>query len=201
MNVRLQYTMQFTAGVYYENQLRMNNYTLTVYMITNSHDADDHDVSFERIKYFIYNQMDSTIFVNEKEQAQCQHFVDAGLDVTTLPGDPVDQLIGIMLYYKLNAISEDRMTILETEVSSQVGSNMVYIHGEHENIGNIVFPDWWKTSDLVHCDHGLISADKIVSLNRSVTWRDLEMSWSDAGNIKPEDNTVVFADFTKDETK
>ena len=201
MNVRLQYTMQFTAGVYYENQLRMNNYTLTVYMITNSHDADDHDVSFERIKYFIYNQMDSTIFVNEKEQAQCQHFVDAGLDVTTLPGDPVDQLIGIMLYYKLNAISEDRMTILETEVSSQVGSNMVYIHGEHENIGNIVFPDWWKTSDLVHCDHGLISADKIVSLNRSVTWRDLELSWSDAGNIKPEDNTVVFADFTKDETK
>jgi hypothetical protein len=193
--------MQFTAGVYYENQLRMNNYTLTVYMITNSHDADDHDVSFERIKYFIYNQMDSTIFVNEKEQAQCQHFVDAGLDVTTLPGDPVDQLIGIMLYYKLNAISEDRMTILETEVSSQVGSNMVYIHGEHENIGNIVFPDWWKTSDLVHCDHGLISADKIVSLNRSVTWRDLELSWSDAGNIKPEDNTVVFADFTKDETK
>ena len=201
MNVRLQYTMQFTAGVYYENQLRMNNYTLTVYMITNSHDANDHDVSFERIKYFIYNQMDSTIFVNEKEQDQCQHFVDAGLDVTTLPGDPVDQLVGIMLYYKLNAISEDRMTILETEVSSQTGSNMVYIHGEHENIGNIVFPDWWKTSDLVHCDHGLISADKIVSLNRSVTWRDLELSWSDAGNIKPEDNTVVFADFTKDETK
>jgi hypothetical protein len=193
--------MQFTAGVYYENQLRMNNYTLTVYMITNSHDANDHDVSFERIKYFIYNQMDSTIFVNEKEQDQCQHFVDAGLDVTTLPGDPVDQLVGIMLYYKLNAISEDRMTILETEVSSQTGSNMVYIHGEHENIGNIVFPDWWKTSDLVHCDHGLISADKIVSLNRSVTWRDLELSWSDAGNIKPEDNTVVFADFTKDETK
>jgi hypothetical protein len=201
MNVRLQYTMQFTAGVYYENQLRMNNYTLTVYMMTNSHDANDHDTSFERIKYFIYNQMDSTIFLNENEQAQCQRFVDAGLDVTTLPGDPVDQLIGIMLYYKLNAISEDRMTVIETEVSSQMGSHMVYIHGEHENIGNIAFPDWWQTPDLVHCDHGLISADKIVSLNRSVTWRDLELSWSDTGNIKPEDNTVVFADFTKDETK
>jgi hypothetical protein len=201
MNVRLQYTMQFTAGVYYEKQLRMNNYTLTVYMMTNSTDANDHDVSFERIKYFVYNQMDSTIFINDQEKSQCQRYVDAGLDVTTLPGDPVDQLIGIMLYYKLNAISEDRMTILETEISSQMGSHMVYIHGENENIGNISFPDWWQSADLVHCDHNLISVDKIVNLNRSITWRDLELNWSDIGNNTPEDNTVVFADFTKDETK
>jgi hypothetical protein len=34
-----------------------------------------------------------------------------GINVTTLPEEPVDQIIGMMLYYKLNAIMEGRMIV------------------------------------------------------------------------------------------
>jgi hypothetical protein len=201
MNVRLQYTIPFTAGVYYDNRLCMNNYTLTLYMMTNSTDPDEHDTSFERIKYFVNAKIDSTIFINSEQVEQCKKYLSAGIDITTMPGEPVDQLVGIMLYHKLNAITEDRMIILETEISSQFGGNMIYIHGDSENIDTVVFPPWWETADLTHCDIDLVNVDKVVSVHLNNAWRDLDLSWPDVEGIVPEDNTVVFADFGKDETK
>ena len=122
MNVRLKHDMHFTAGVYYNGEMRMNNYNLRLWMITNTYDASSHNISFDRVKYFIYTEMDSTIFINGDDEEQCQQLVDAGLNITTLPGEPVDQLVGLMLYYKLNAIAETRMTIVETELSSVMQS-------------------------------------------------------------------------------
>jgi len=115
MNVRLKHDIQFTAGIYQDGKLIMNNYNLGLWMTTNSENSVDQSISFERIKYFIYTQIDNTIFINSNQKAQCTLFSKAGLDITTLPSDPVDQIIGIMLYYKLNAITEDRMIIMETE--------------------------------------------------------------------------------------
>lgn len=201
MNVRLNYTLSFTAGVYYNNTLHMNNYNLTLWMLTNSADPNDHEVSFDRIQYFVNNILHSTIFINSDNREKCQQFVQAGLDITSMPGDPVDQLVGIMLYQKLNAITEGRLLILETEISSQVGSGMVYLHGEHENTSGIVPPEWWNTADLSHCDTDLNHQDKVLTLHQINTWRELDLGWPDSANDTPNDNTVVFANFKKDETE
>ena len=201
MNVRLQHTIQFSAGVYYGEMYRVNNYNLTLWMMTNSHDPAEHEISFERIKHFVYSKMDSTVFINGNNVEQCKRLIAAGLDVTTLPGDPVDQLIGIMLYYKLNAIAEGRMLVAETELSSQLGGNMVYLHSDDENINLEHYPDWWNTADLVHCDLALIDQDKVVAMHQNAAWRDLDLNWPDAVPSGSDDNTVVFADFGKNETK
>lgn len=201
MNVRLNYTLSFTAGVYYNDTLHMNNYNLTLWMLTNSADPNDHEVSFDRIQYFVNNILHSTIFINSDNREKCQQFVQAGLDITSMPGDPVDQLVGIMLYQKLNAITEGRLLILETEISSQVGSGMVYLHGEHENTTGIVPPEWWNAADLSHCDNDLNHQDKVLTLHQINTWRELDLGWPDSANNTPDDNTVVFANFKKDETE
>lgn len=204
MNVRLKHDMTFTAGVYYNGELRMNNYNLRLWMITNTIEPASHNISFERIKYFIYSEMDSTIFINGNDEEQCQQLAAAGLNITTMPGEPVDQLVGLMLYYKLNAIIETRMTIVETELSSIMGENMSYLHSENEMTENVVRPDWWTSADLVHCDIKLMDSDKVVTLHQSSVWRDLELSWPnyDSENIEETGNTVVFADFkSSDDTK
>jgi len=204
MNVRLKHDMSFTAGVYYNGEMRMNNYNLRLWMITNTYDASSHNISFDRVKYFIYTEMDSTIFINGDDEEQCQQLVDAGLNITTLPGEPVDQLVGLMLYYKLNAIAETRMTIVETELSSVMGENMAYLHSENEMTEDVVRPDWWTSTDLVHCDTNLIDPDKVVILHQSSIWRDLNLAWPDVEveSIEETGNTVVFADFkSSDDTK
>lgn len=194
--------MNFTAGVYYGDEMRMNHYLLTLHMLTNSTDATDHNVAFERLKYFVYNRLDSTIFINQAHEQKCQQFVAAGLTVTTLPGDPVDQLIGLMLYYKLNAIMEDRIIVDETEISSMLGENMTYLHceNEHTDIGH--HPAWWSSPDPSQNDFVSVNTDKIVSMHANTAWRELDLLWQESENIVETGNIVVFRDFKPaDETK
>lgn len=202
MNVRLRYNMNFTAGVYYGGEMRMNHYVLTLHMTTNSSDSVGHNVAFERIKYFVYNCLDSTIFINLDQTEACKNFLSAGLSISTLPGEPVDQLIGLMLYYKLNAIMNDRILVDETEISSALGENIVYCHSDNENTDIPFVPEWWLSEDPVHNDFLSIDADKILTMQSSSAWRELDLSWPESDSKEQTGNIVVFADFKpKDETE
>jgi hypothetical protein len=202
MNVRLKHDLHFTAGIHYSDSLRMNNYSLRIWMNTNSENLADQNTAFERIKYFVYTQIDSTIFINQSEQAQCQRYVDAGLNITTFPGDPVDQLIGIMLYYKLNAITEDRMIIVETEIASTQGENITYLHSDFENATGYDRPLWWTDPGLTHSDFVSRDTENVLSMSQNTAWRDLELAWTDPPVTDDTGNVVVFADFKRlDETE
>lgn len=195
MNVRLKYDLQFTAGIYHDSNLRMNNYSLRLWMTTNTENPLDQNISFERIKYFVYTHMESTVFINSENQTQCKHLVQAGLNITTMPGDPVDQLIGIMLFHKLNAIMEGRMLVYETELSSAYGENMTYLHSEGETTSGFEQPAWWHAPDLLHSNYELPVADKVLTMSNAVAWRDIDLSWENTAVEHVTGNTVVFADF------
>jgi hypothetical protein len=202
MNVRLKYDLHFNAGVYYNGNTILNNYSLRLWMITNTELAEDQNTAFERMKYFVYNHVDNTMFIDRDEQEQCARFLQAGLSITTMPGDPVDQLIGIMLYHKLNAIMEQRMTVVETELSSSQGQAMTYLHSEGENTLGVEPPTWWISADLSHSDFALPESEKVVSMQTTTAWRDLDLAWSDLPAPSDHGNIVVFADFKpNNETK
>jgi len=202
MNVRLNYDMHFTAGIYYNDMLRMNNYVVKIWMTTMTKNIQDQNTAFERIKYFVYTQMDSTVFINQNNYEQCKKFAEAGINLTTLPGEPVDQLIGIMLYYKLNAITEQRMEIVETEISSSLGENITYLHSDFEDSLGFESPDWWNSAELTHSSLSVQDSEKIVTISQNASWRDLDLSWNETVPEKATGNIVVFADFKQpDETK
>jgi hypothetical protein len=202
MNVRIQNTLRFMAGIHYAGKLAMNEYTIKVYMMTNTHDPAESGIAFDRIKHFIYSQLENTVFINGELEDECKRYLAAGVNVTTLPGDPVDQLIGVMLYYKITAMVEGRMIIGEVESSSALGEGIIYMHGENENVEDIDIPSWWHTPDLTHCDDTFIDSDKVVAMHQSGVWRDLDLGWPDSEDITETGNTVVFADFKKsDDTK
>ena len=201
MNVRLQYTMHFTAGVHYGGELIMNGYRLTVYMITNVREAELTNTAFERMKYFINEEIDSTIFISSEEQEACRLYTAAGIKITTLPRDPVDQIVGVMLFHKINAIMEDRINVIETELSSHLGDNMSYLHSENENAEDIEIPAWWTTPDLTHYEVEFKDGDQIFTLHPGhySQWNELGLGWPD--QEPKETGNIVFADFKKDETK
>ena len=205
MNVRLRYELPFTAGIYHDGSFYMNNYNLRLLMATVSEDPNDQTTAFDRLKHFVYSCMESTIFINADETEQHNRFIQAGLDITTMPGEPVDQLIGIMLYHKLNAVMENRMIVFETEISSAAGEYMTYLHSEDEDLVGLVQPEWWTTPDLIHSDIVPVESEKIVSMPSGTSWRDLEMDWdlsTDEPVANETGNIVVFADFKQpNETK
>lgn len=201
MNVRLQYTFHFNAGVHWGGQLVMNGYRLTVYMVTNVRESELTTTAFERLKYFITEEIDSTVFINSEEQEACRLYTAAGVSITTLPKDPVDQIVGVMLFHKLNAIMEDRISILETELSSHLGDNMSYLHSENENTEDVEMPKWWTSPDLTHFELEYQDGDHVFSIapGNYSAWTELGLAWPD--QEPKETGNIVFADFGKDDTK
>lgn len=195
------------AGIHYDGRLQMNEYSVKAYMMTNTEDPADHNIALNRIKHFVYNELESTIFVDIDDIEQCTLYANAGLNITTMPSAPVDQLIGIMMFTKFTAITEERLIIGEIEISSALGDGVIYLHGENENVSDVIVPVWWTSSDLVHND--LTDTDKVVTMHKGSVWRELELQWPDIEDntddmpaVDETGNTVVFADFKRlDDTK
>ena len=196
MNVRIAQLLSFTAGAWYDDALEMNQYTVKLWMITQSENTLEQTIAFSRMKHFVYTQVDSTIFV-DSANAKAREFVRAGLDVTTMPGDPADQLIGIMLFHKLNAIMEGRIAVVEVEISA--GDAVVYLHGENETSESLEQPNWWHSADLDHSDISN-DPDNVVSLHPEAAWRDVGLAWpsEETAVDSATGNVVSFADIKND---
>jgi hypothetical protein len=169
-------------------------------MMTNCSDSVSQNIAFERLKYYIYSQLNHSIFVNQDHESALEKYHQAGIKTLTLPAEPVDQLLGIMLYCKLNAIMEGRMVINEIEISSDLGERMIYLHATDENLGPFEDPGWWHDVDLPLRSTLESDNDKVVAMNNINAWRELELDWPEL-TASAEDNTVVFAEFGKDDTK
>lgn len=200
MNVRLEYDMHWRAGIWFENCLQINSYDIELSITTNTSNAEDHVVSLNRINHFIYNEMANTVYIHQNDTAQIQALTSAGIKVTTLPEQPIDQIIGIALYSKLNAILQERMFVNGVTIQSDLGDNVRYLHNDRESVGPLGQEGWWNDASPVHSDFkSTASRKQVVKLHRTLTWQDLEMEWSDAEPVDNTGNTVVFAKFGPDE--
>lgn len=196
MNVRLRKDFFFDAGILFQDRYLINQYHVVLGMMTASQEPHQQNVAYERIKFWITEMMQNSVMI-PIDHERIPAFVETGQRVLTLPDQPLDQIIGIMLCCKLNAICEDRMIITDVELSSSCGENMTYLHSFDENIGPFMSNGWWNDArpiyNNIHEHH-----DNITSLVRVATWKDLDLDWEETSS---NDNTVVFADFKRDETK
>jgi len=198
MNVRLQYDLDFLAGIYYEEQLQMNRYTVSLNLLTNSKDSAATNIALDRAKAFVHGALESTVFINQANMARAEMMQLMGISVTTLPEEPVDQIIGMMLYYKLNAVMEQRMTVTGLDIASSLGDNVWYQHDEEDLSGPFAGEGWWHQASM---QHESIERDpepgNIVKV-MSTGWYELNLEWPE--NTAPaSDNTVVFANFPRNE--
>ena len=198
MNVRLQYSLEFLAGIYFEDQLQMNSYKINLNLLTKSADSASTNIALDRIKAFVHGEIANTVFISMANQERAELFAMMGVNVTTLPEEPVDQIIGMMLYYKFNAIMEGRMTVAQLDIASSLGDNVWYMHDEEDASGPFSDPGWWHESTTQHETIELEPvADNVVKVKPS--------AWIEYGLIWPEetspttDNTVVYGKFTKNE--
>ena len=158
MNVKLQYELDFMAGIYYDDRLQLNQYSVSLQLLTQSINALVTNVAMERLKAFVYSELCDTVFVGPNNQAQAEMFAMMGMNVTTLPEEPVDQIIGLMLYCKLNAIMEDQMLVTKLDIQSYLGDSVWYQHDEDDVIGPFRNNGWWHEPT---CQHNSIELEQI----------------------------------------
>lgn len=198
MNVRLRKTFAWSSGILYQGQFLINNYEAKIDMITASDDQQEQVIAYERIKSWMYEVLNGSVLI-EDDDPKLASWVNTGARILILPEPPVDQILGLMLYSKLNAIVEDRLIITDIEISSVAGEGMSYLHSEDENVGPFMHVGWWSDPRPIWSFLRPSESDKIVALNRPLEWRDYDLSWEDPD--EEHTNSVVFARFNRDEEK
>jgi len=177
MNVRLKYTMDWRAGIWFEDRLQMNNYTATLDLITNTNDQDHQVVAISRLKWFVYTQLESTVFINQNNTIAIKSLNDSGIDLTTLPADPIDQIVGMMLFSKFNAIMEDRIVVKELSIASDLGDNVHYLHSDQETTFFDFGTGWWHDTGPGHSIQLKPHQKRVVKLKRVPSWQDFDLDW------------------------
>jgi hypothetical protein len=111
--------------------------------------------------------------------------------------EPVDQIIGIMLFNKFNAVMEGRMEVTALDISSTQGDGVWYQHDDGDTQGPFVESGWWHESTLKHNDIETDTTEDNVVKVRPSDWLEYDLMWTD--NDAPlTNNTVVFGKFPKD---
>jgi hypothetical protein len=199
MNVRLQYDLDFLAGIYYDERLQLNSYSISMSLLTKTTDALNTNIAMDRLKMFMHSELANTVFINQALKERAEMLQIMGVNVTTLPEEPVDQIIGMMLYYKLNAIMEGRMTVTRLDLMSALGDSVWYQHdADEDSPGPFRAEGWWHEPTV---QHNTIEADGLAANVLKV----VPNAWIEYGLTWPEDtpestaNTVVFANFAKNE--
>ena len=197
MNVRLVKDWQWQSGLLQEDVYYINQYHARIHMHTTTMSQNDHGVAYGRMQYWFQEIMQDSVMLT------ADHHLLAAYQATeqrtlVFPEDPVDQLVGIMLCHKLNAICEQRLVITDVEIMSNHGDNMIYLHNESEASGPLAATGWW--SEIGPCwsipgqSH---RSGKVVSLARTPEWNTLQLDW--AQDLKKQDSSVLFADFNRDD--
>lgn len=193
MNVKLRCSFDFVAGTWFEQQLMMCNYTVKLELLTQTMEPEDQNTALERVRWLVDNRLQNVIFVHQAEQERAEAFHDLGLDVCTLPEEPVDQVVGIVLHSKLNAVMQDRIRITELTISSDTGG-IEYVH-ETTDITELLGTTGWWFDPSTRC-HDIESDEKDTEKD----WPELELTWSSTEVIKDID-TAIFVNLSANETK
>lgn len=197
MNVKLKKTFTFYTGLVYDNEFAINVYDVTLHMTTVSNDPDQHNIAYERMNYWINEVLHESVLIGA-DSDKLDAYRATGQRLIVFPQGPVDQLAGVMLYLKLNAIAENRIIVTDVELSSTFGDEVVYLHNSAEDIGPMSVDGWWMDSKPHWADvKKKKSANKVISLDRMPEWSDLDLQWEEHSD--KENNTVVFGEFPKNE--
>lgn len=202
MTARIKRNFAFQAGVYFKDNFYLNFYNICIYFDIETTSAIEQFVAMERIKHFISQCLENSILINEQQTLIIEKYVEASLKVCTLPADPFDQIVAIMLVKKLNSILEGRMLVTDISVTSFYSDDIHHLHSIEENFGPFNETGWWTDSTPKYNNINSINSTKSKKLVKLVkqtsSWEELSLSFDVKDPFEqPKNSEIVFVNFDK----
>jgi hypothetical protein len=208
MNVKIGYTSHFIAGVWWDSRLIMSTYTVTFKMITATDSAQDTNTALDRLKYMVEEYLPDSVFIKNTNTEQIASLQAAGIKTIVMPEEPVDQIIGMMLYSKISAVMQGAIVLRSVMVSSTAGDDVIYEHDSSESMAPFDQNGWWaEPTPTCETQTRPELNDKVFVLSTTNQWRDLGLEWvsdiqEDIVVLDDADNNVlVFTEFRNDKDK
>lgn len=177
MTSRIVKDFTFLAAIHFEGKFMVNLYELSAKMSINSEDSREQNVAVERTTHFLSNVLETCIFVSEKEKDAIDKYTKAGMQVCVIPEEPYDQIIGLILINKCNAIMEDRVIMTDIIFGSKL-SNLIKFELSDEMASEEFPGKFWYNDPSLCLENKKGKKDKIVKLfEQKDDWADLELTW------------------------
>ena len=196
MNVRLQSNLEFLGAVYFADELQLNSYQINLGLVTNTKNTLKINVAMERLKAFVYSELANAVYIHQDRMDVAELLQMLGTNIVTLPEEPVDQIIGMMLYSKLNAIMEGIITVVSIDISSSLGDDVWYQHDEEDSMGPYTTDGWWNLPTVQHDSMIVPAADTKVLEVRPNAWMEYGLMWPEESSTSKA-HSVVYANFPK----
>lgn len=194
MAARIHKSFEFLSALHFNHKYYINQYILDAEFIVETSSIEDQNTAMDRIKFFLHDCLQNSIFINQIDTDAINKYLKAGMTICTLPEEPYDQIIGIMLLSKLNSITEGRLTLTDISLASSMSDGVSCCHSIEENMGPFLDKGWWN--DPSQSINNLNTKDtKIVKLNTKNDWNDVYLDWEEKSNHK--NTEIVFASFDK----
>lgn len=176
MNVSLTYNVDFTSLNVIDDILAPNIYHCKIKMLTNTDNSYIQNVSFDRLKFFFNEVFDKSVLI-KYDAENFDYFLDLmPFKIVALPEDSFDQIIGLVLYCKLNAIMNNNVIVEEIQISSKNGGDIWYQIDANDNFtsfksGSTETMTWWSKEDL--------QTNDIEELDNGLTWDIIGLNWEE----------------------
>ena len=143
----------------------------------------EQNVAMERIKYFLNECLENGIFVQDTEHKVIEKYNTCGFKVCTVPEEPYDQIITLLLLTKLNSITEGRLVITDMTLGSRISDDVRFICDIESPRGPLEAPGWWTDIGTSISDpiKKSVKKDKIVKLFKtpSTDWAEHNLVWKE----------------------
>lgn len=199
MTARIHRSFEFQAGVHFNDSFYMNSYEIDADFIVESESIREQNIALERIKFFLHECLEHSIFIQDTETSAIEKYIEANMKVCVVPEEPYDQIIGIMLTVKLNAITEGKITITDLSICSKMSDGVSCLYSLEENSGPFKLAGWWnesntKISNLLTSGKG----KKVLKLIKPpVDWEDVFLGWEEKKDLVKQTSSaeIVFGSF------
>ena len=154
----------------------INNYSLRMEFATDAQDNQEHNIAYGRMKYWFYDVMEASVLISQ-DNNKIKSWQDTGSRVLIFSEDPVDQLVGMMIYSKITAITQGKLIIDQISIASPLDNDVIYHHFAEEPLGPFENSGWWNDARPVWQNKTTRGKGKVISLDRAPDWKDHELDW------------------------
>lgn len=196
MTARIHKAFNLLAGLHFGGNYYVNSYEFDLTFNVETSSIDEQNIAMERIHYFLFEKIKNTVFVNQTDVDAINKYTNAGMVVCTLPEDPYDQIIGIMLMVKLNSILEGRLVITDITLASDMSDGVSCLHSFDESIGPFNDKGWWNDNSPKINDIAVKKAKVVKLAQVKNEWQEPCLNWPES---KPnlDATEIIFTSFDK----
>jgi len=179
MNTRIEKDFYFQCGIHFENEFHINTYDMMLSILIETESAYEQSIAMERLIYYVNQVIQSSVFVDSKLTDQINLYKSANIRVCELPEEPYDQIIGMILLQKLNAIMEGRMKITDMVFGSSLSEGVRYSIVSEIAESTFNGKNWWNRANICLSDNDkkCPKNDNVVKLFSDVKWSDINLQW------------------------